>query len=85
MIVVVDQTLSLAAEQILDTLVSGVCWTVVGDLRIVHCHFIEMELDDFLNNFGVIFQLEFQSRNSRYSAYFIISFPVYVFLNKFCR
>ena len=54
-----DQTLPLGAEQILDTLVMGVSRTVIGDLRIGHSHFVQIELGDFLNNFGVIVQLEF--------------------------
>ena len=59
MVVVLDQTLPLVAEQILDTFVIGVCRTVVGDLRIGHSHFVQIELGDFLNNFGVIVQFEF--------------------------
>ena len=59
MVVVLDQTLPLGAEQILDTLVMGVCWTVIGDLRIGYTHFVQIELGDFLNNFGVIVQFKF--------------------------
>ena len=59
MVVVLDQTLPLVAEQILDTLVMGVSRTVIGDLRIGHTHFVQIELGDFLNNFGVIVQFEF--------------------------
>ena len=58
-VVVLDQTLPLGAEQILDTLVMGVCWTVIGDLRIGYTHFVQIELGDFLNNFGVIVQFKF--------------------------
>ena len=59
MTVVLDQTLPLGAEQILDTLVMGVCWTVIGDLRIGYTHFVQIELGDFLNNFGGIVQFKF--------------------------
>ena len=58
-VVVLDQTLPLGAEQILDTLVMGVCRTVIGDLWIGHSHFVQVELGDFLNNFGVIVQFKF--------------------------
>ena len=87
MIVLMDQTLSLPVEQTLDTLVVGVSWTVVGKLGIFHRHryIVHTELCEFFNNFaGVIVRLKFQNWNSRYSVHFIISFPVNVFLDKFC-
>ena len=87
MIVMMDQTLSLPVEQTLDTLVVGVSWTVIGNLGIFYRHryIVHTELCEFFNSFaGVIVRLKLQNWNSRYSVHFITSFPVIIFLDKFC-